>query len=128
MVDVNHRKKSPWDPKVEVVANRLKSWKNRYVSLGDRVVLINSVLILSLSFTYLSSRCWFQFLKKLVRIQRGSFEVGHPVGRKFLGNKNPLINTMRVKRSTKNVEVPTRFSYSKITNKHQAQTLWRQHK
>ncbi|MCI41668.1 LINE-1 reverse transcriptase like, partial [Trifolium medium] len=40
----NPRLVSTWDPVVNSIEKRLFSWKNRYVSLGGRVVLINSVL------------------------------------------------------------------------------------
>jgi hypothetical protein len=43
-VGANPRRVATWDPVVEVLQRRLNSWKNRFVSLGGRVVLINSVL------------------------------------------------------------------------------------
>jgi hypothetical protein len=49
-----------WDPVVKTIEKRLASWKNRYVSLGGRVVLINSVLasipVFYLSFLKLPSK------------------------------------------------------------------------
>jgi hypothetical protein len=43
-VGANPRRLSTWNPVIEVIQNRLASWKNKYVSLGGRVVLLNSVL------------------------------------------------------------------------------------
>jgi hypothetical protein len=69
-VGANPRLASTWDSVVKTIENRLISWRNRYVSLGGRVVLINSVLA-SIPVFYLS------FLKiplkvrmAIVRIQR----------------------------------------------------------
>jgi mannosylglycoprotein endo-beta-mannosidase len=44
---------STWEPVIKTIEKKLISWRNRYVSLGGRVVLINSVLTLILVF-YLS--------------------------------------------------------------------------
>ncbi|WJX66218.1 hypothetical protein P8452_50797 [Trifolium repens] len=52
-VGVNPRSKSTWKPVLKAIENRLHSWKNKYVSLGGRVVLINSVLA-SIPIFYLS--------------------------------------------------------------------------
>jgi hypothetical protein len=69
-VGANPRLASTWDPVVKTIEKRLLSWRNRYVSLGGRVVLINSVLA-SIPVFFLS------FLKiplkvrmKIVRLQR----------------------------------------------------------
>jgi hypothetical protein len=43
-VGANPRLASTWDPVIKTIEKRLNSWRNRYVSLGGRVVLINSVL------------------------------------------------------------------------------------
>jgi hypothetical protein len=43
-VGANPRKEATWDPVVAVLQKRLHSWHNRFVSLGGRVILINSVL------------------------------------------------------------------------------------
>jgi hypothetical protein len=48
-----------WEPMVECLRKRLRGWKNRYVNLGGRIVIINSVLN-SIPIFYLS------FLKILV--------------------------------------------------------------
>jgi hypothetical protein len=52
-VGANPRKASTWEPVVKAIERRLLSWKNKYVSLGGRVVLINSVLS-SIPIFYLS--------------------------------------------------------------------------
>ncbi|GAU45708.1 hypothetical protein TSUD_86840 [Trifolium subterraneum] len=43
-IGANPMLSSTWDPVVKTIEKRLSSWKNKYVSLGGRVVLINSVL------------------------------------------------------------------------------------
>ncbi|GAU32090.1 hypothetical protein TSUD_152950 [Trifolium subterraneum] len=43
-VGANLRRALTWDPVVKTIQKCLFSWRNRYVSLGGRVVLINSVL------------------------------------------------------------------------------------
>jgi hypothetical protein len=69
-VGANPRKEATWDPVIEVLQKRLHSWKNRFVSLGGRVVLINLVLatipLFYLSFMKLPTKVW----KKIVSIQR----------------------------------------------------------
>jgi hypothetical protein len=69
-VGANPRRLSTWNPVLEVIQNRLASWKNKYVSLGGRVVLLNSVLaaipIFYLSLFKIPVGVW----KKIVRLQR----------------------------------------------------------
>jgi hypothetical protein len=69
-VGANPRLSITWDPVVKTIEKRLASCKNRYVSLGGRVVLINSVLasipVFYLSFLKLPSKV----RKAIVRIQR----------------------------------------------------------
>ncbi|MCI00244.1 LINE-1 reverse transcriptase like [Trifolium medium] len=69
-VGANPRKEATWEPVIEVLHNRLNSWKNRFVSLGGRVILINSVLaaipIFYLSFMKMPIKVW----KRIVAIQR----------------------------------------------------------
>jgi hypothetical protein len=52
-VGANPRRTSTWDPVIKTIEKRLFSWRNRYVSLGGRVVLINTVLA-SIPVFYLS--------------------------------------------------------------------------
>ncbi|GKV04742.1 hypothetical protein SLEP1_g16855 [Rubroshorea leprosula] len=40
----NNRRKSMWQPMVQSVERKLASWKGRYLSMGGRITLINSVL------------------------------------------------------------------------------------
>ncbi|GLU02749.1 hypothetical protein SLE2022_199870 [Rubroshorea leprosula] len=40
----NHRRKAMWQPMVESIRKKLASWKGRYLSMGGRITLINSVL------------------------------------------------------------------------------------
>jgi hypothetical protein len=69
-VGANPRRESTWKPVLTAIENRLLSWKNKYVSLGGRVVLINSVLasipIFYLSFMKIRTRV----RKAIIRLQR----------------------------------------------------------
>ncbi|GAU38174.1 hypothetical protein TSUD_264000 [Trifolium subterraneum] len=69
-VGANPRRMATWNPVLEVLQKRLASWKNKYVSLGGRVVLLNSVLaaipIFYLSLFKMPVGVW----KKIVRLQR----------------------------------------------------------
>ncbi|MCI68869.1 hypothetical protein A2U01_0090130, partial [Trifolium medium] len=33
---------STWEPVIKAIEKRLVSWRNKYVSLGGRVILLNS--------------------------------------------------------------------------------------
>ncbi|GAU47706.1 hypothetical protein TSUD_177110 [Trifolium subterraneum] len=61
-VGANLRHAKTWEPVIKTIKNRLFSWRNRYVSLGGRVILINSVLA-SIPVFYLS------FLKMPVKVR-----------------------------------------------------------
>ncbi|GAU18134.1 hypothetical protein TSUD_248350 [Trifolium subterraneum] len=69
-VGANPRRLVTWNPVIEVLQKRLASWKNKYVSLGGRVVLLNSVLaaipIFYLSLFKMPVGVW----KKIVNLQR----------------------------------------------------------
>ncbi|GAU27881.1 hypothetical protein TSUD_159750 [Trifolium subterraneum] len=69
-VGANPRRAATWNPVIEVLQKRLASWKNKYVSLGGRVVLLNSVLsaipIFYLSLFKMPAGVW----KKIVSLQR----------------------------------------------------------
>jgi hypothetical protein len=69
-IGANPKSPSTWDPLLEHLRNRLLSWRNKHISLGGRIVLINSVLnailIFFLSFMKMPVSVW----KKVVKIQR----------------------------------------------------------
>lgn len=69
-VGANPRLENTWQPLLDLLANRLGSWGNKFISLGGRVVLLNSVLnsipIFYLSVMKLHVLVW----KKIVRLQR----------------------------------------------------------
>jgi hypothetical protein len=68
-VGANPRRVATWEPVVKTIEKRLFSWRNQYISLGGRVILINLVLS-SIPVFYLSflkmpssvkkkrSNCW----------------------------------------------------------------------
>ena len=62
-VGANPRKLSTWEPMLEKNSRKLNSWGNKYISLGGRIVLLNSVLN-SVPLIYLS------FMKMLVKVVR----------------------------------------------------------
>ncbi|MCH96040.1 RNA-directed DNA polymerase (Reverse transcriptase), partial [Trifolium medium] len=82
-VGANPRRCATWDPLIEKLRRRLSSWRNRFVSLGGRIVLINSVLnaipIFFLSFLKAPATV----IKKIVRIQREFLWGGVKGGRKI---------------------------------------------
>jgi len=43
-IRVNYRRLSTCQPLLDTLVTRLNSWSNRFVSLGGRVILLNSVL------------------------------------------------------------------------------------
>lgn len=69
-VGANPRLEKTWQPLLQLLTSRLGSWGNKFVSLGGRVVLLNSVLnaipIFYLSVMKMPGKVW----KKIVRLQR----------------------------------------------------------
>lgn len=69
-VGANLRRASTWQPMIDSLVKRLCSWKNRYLSLGGRIVLLNSILnsipIFFLSFMKMPTKVW----KAIIRVQR----------------------------------------------------------
>jgi hypothetical protein len=69
-VGANARKLSTWQPLINTISRKLGSWNNRWISMGGRVVLINSILnsipIFFLSFMKMPVKVW----KEVVKIQR----------------------------------------------------------
>nr|KYP48496.1 Putative ribonuclease H protein At1g65750 family [Cajanus cajan] len=64
------RQRAVWQRLIEVLRNKLVSWKHKYVSIGGRVTLINSVLN-SLPLHYLSFwRMPLGVIKEVIKIQR----------------------------------------------------------
>jgi len=79
----NSGRVSTWDPLLGHLAKKLNSWGNKYISLGGRIVLLNSVLnaipIFHLSFFKMPVKV----RKKIVRIQREFLWGGVEGGRKI---------------------------------------------
>lgn len=69
-VGANPRKLSTWEPVLDQIRLRLSTWGNKYISLGGRIVLLNSVInsipIFYLSFLKMPAKV----VKKVVGIQR----------------------------------------------------------
>jgi hypothetical protein len=69
-IGANPNSEATWDSLVDNIRKRLFSWRNKHISLGGRIVLINSVLnaihIFHLAFLKLPNKV----RKKIVRIQR----------------------------------------------------------
>jgi hypothetical protein len=70
MVGGNPRSLTTWEPMLNTIRSRLGSWGNNFVSLGGRIVLLNSVLsaipIFYLSFLKMPMKVW----REVVKIQR----------------------------------------------------------
>lgn len=66
----NPRRVSTWDYMIQVIRGRLQSWQHRSISLGGRLVLLNSFLnstpIFYLSYMKMLVRVW----KEVVSLQR----------------------------------------------------------
>ncbi|GAU29496.1 hypothetical protein TSUD_360410 [Trifolium subterraneum] len=69
-IGANPKCLTTWDPLLAHLRKRLCSWRNKHISLGGRIVMINAVLnaipIFHLSFLKMPVLVW----KKVVRIQR----------------------------------------------------------
>jgi hypothetical protein len=69
-VGANPRRLTTWEPLLEALRKRLGTWENKYVSLGGRIVLLNSVLnaipVFYLSYLKIPIQVW----KKVRPIQR----------------------------------------------------------
>jgi hypothetical protein len=82
-VGANPRRLATWEPMVNTLTKKLNSWSHRHVSLGGRLVLLNSVLN-SIPIFYLSfMRMPAQIIKKVTRIQREFLWGGVNGGRKL---------------------------------------------
>lgn len=69
-VGANPKKLSTWEPVLERISAKFSSWRNRYISLGGRIVLLNSVLN-SIPIFYLSYlKMPVRVIKKVEGIQR----------------------------------------------------------
>jgi hypothetical protein len=69
-VGANARKLSTWEPVLKRISAKLNSWGNKYISLGGRIVLLNSVLN-SIPIFYLSFfKMPIKVVKKMKGIQR----------------------------------------------------------
>ncbi|KAK2356246.1 hypothetical protein QL285_093594 [Trifolium repens] len=69
-VGANPRRVATWHPMIEVLKKRLNSWRNRFLSFGGRIVLLNLVLS-AIPIFYLSfMKMPVKVLKEVVKIQR----------------------------------------------------------
>jgi len=82
-VGASSKKLSTWEPMLEQLRNILNSWGSKYMSLGGRITLLNSVLnaipIFFLSFMRIPAIV----VKKVIRIQREFLWGGVGGGRKI---------------------------------------------
>jgi hypothetical protein len=82
-IGANPKSDATWEPLLESLRKRLFSWRNKHISLGGRIVMINAVLnsipIFFLSFMKLPNKVW----KKIVRIQREFLWGGVKGGKKI---------------------------------------------
>jgi hypothetical protein len=82
-IGANPKSESTWEPLVNHLRAKLFSWRNKHISLGGRIVMLNAVLnaipIFYLSFLKLPQKVW----KKIVRIQREFLWGGVKGGKKI---------------------------------------------
>jgi hypothetical protein len=61
------RKLATWEPMLDSIRCRLNSWRNKFVSFGGRIILINAVLnaipIFYLSYMKMSMTVWRELVK-----------------------------------------------------------------
>jgi hypothetical protein len=69
-VGANPRRFSTWDPLISYLKRRLSSWGKKHISLGGRIVLINSVLNAIPIFYMSYLKMPVQVIKAVTRIQR----------------------------------------------------------
>jgi hypothetical protein len=82
-IGANPKSEATWDPLLENLRKRLFSWRNKHLSFGGRIVLLNAVLnaipIFFLSFLKLPVKV----RKKITRIQREFLWGGARGGKKI---------------------------------------------
>lgn len=82
-VGANPGRALTWQPLLDLLSRRLNNWGNKFISLGGRIVLLNSVLnsisIFYLSFLKIPAKVW----RRIVRIQREFLWGGVEGGRKI---------------------------------------------
>lgn len=66
----NPKKVATWEPMLEQLSGRLNAWGNKYVSLGGRIVLLNSILNVVPIFYLSFLKIPIKVLKMDIRIQR----------------------------------------------------------
>jgi hypothetical protein len=90
-IGANPKSPSTWEPLLEHLRKRLLSWLNKHISLGGRIVLINSVLnvipIFFLSFMKMPVSMW----KNVVKIQRQFLWGGVRGGKKISWVKREVV-------------------------------------
>lgn len=91
----NPRKKGVWEPILEKCRKRLSKWKQKILSFGERLTLINFVLssdhILFLSILGF----WWGVARKITRLRGSSFGGGNEEVRKITWVKWEVVCRMR---------------------------------
>ena len=68
--EINPRRKEVWNLIFSKTRRRLSTWKNRYISIGGRVILLNSILSNILIFYFSFYKALKVVIKELIKIQR----------------------------------------------------------
>lgn len=92
-VGANVRKLSSWEPVLERISAKLNSWGNKCISLGGRMVLLNSIPIFYLSFLKMP----VNVNKKVEGIQRRFLWGGVGIERRFVGLSGVRFVNLEVK-------------------------------
>ena len=77
-ISVNPRRCQTWEPIITKCERKLARWRQRHLSFGGRVTLINSVLTSILIYFFSFFRVPKQVVDKLVRLQRNFLWGGTP--------------------------------------------------
>ena len=79
----NPIKVSTWEPMLDQLRNRLNSWGSKYVSVGDRIILLNSVLNVIPMFYLSFMKIPEKVVRTVILIQRDFLWGGFRDGRKI---------------------------------------------
>lgn len=82
---INSRRKDLWAPIVAKLKRRLAVWQNRILSIRDRVVLLNSVLVNILIFFFSFYKASKVVINKIINIQISFLWGGVMMLKRFIG-------------------------------------------
>ncbi|KAI5415249.1 hypothetical protein KIW84_040626 [Lathyrus oleraceus] len=69
-VGINPRRKKVWHPIFSKMKKRLSTWKNKNISIGGRVVILNAILSNILIFYFSFFKALKAIIKEIIKIQK----------------------------------------------------------